>query len=145
MKTGITNTPKPLPPVTGKRTIIGDLFVGKDSNDELGNLVVEGNLQVKGELIAANTNGGNSSPSPSPLPTGSNVSGYTETIAGDGESKSLTIYHNFATKNILVQVYDTDDDPCYCGYTRDENSITLNFTSPPSPEESFTVVIIPAE
>lgn len=68
--------------------------------------------------------------------------GYAGTITGDGSTTAFDVTHNLGTANVLVQIYDTDGDPCLVSYTRATNKITVNFASAPANNASFAVMII---
>jgi len=61
---------------------------------------------------------------------------------GDGISNNFLLPHNFGTRNVIVQIFDTETGDSVETFVRrkDENSVEVHFNQPPS-EEEYCVII----
>ena len=65
-------------------------------------------------------------------------------IIGDGTQTQFIIYHNFNTKKVMVNVFETggDNEVVMADVEITSlNSVTLFFTNPPNPSQ-YTVIVI---
>lgn len=74
----------------------------------------------------------------------SSIHKYVADIEGDGSTTSFTISHGLATRDVIVNIYDSlDYEKVYtdCEMTSTD-SITVKFTQAPAPGTNYRVVII---
>ncbi|MBX3044912.1 MAG: hypothetical protein KF896_14465 [Ignavibacteriae bacterium] len=69
---------------------------------------------------------------------------FVGTITGNGSAKTFAVTHNFATREVIVEVYDpTTYDTILLGVTRNStNQVTVEFAVAPVNAKQYTVVVI---
>lgn len=71
------------------------------------------------------------------------VNAYSKVITGDGSTSVFTINHNLATLQVVCALYDKDNDQVITDIKiLDDNNISVIFDTPPSVDETYTVVVI---
>ena len=71
------------------------------------------------------------------------VNAYSEKIIGDDNTDTFTITHNLNSTEIIVSLYDSDNDMIITDVKIiDKNTISVLFPEPVKQTESYTVVVI---
>lgn len=97
-----------------------------------GNLTVTGDLTVSG-TINGSTSGGSG---------GSGGFGMkSTTLIGDGVNSEYTVTHNLNTKDLFIQVYDSNDELIFCSVkSLNTTQCKISFTSPISVNYARVVI-----
>jgi hypothetical protein len=105
----------------------------------------DGDVTITGSVDLATDAQARSSSSDAVLITAGNLRATerAETISGDGSTTSFTITHNFGTRDVIVQVYDTTTyETIICDVTRTSTSVvTLDFGIAPIVSKNYRALV----